>query len=103
MSPQLIAEVTLYATVDAGRKSTAFPGWGCPCCVSRQEPIVGYDSWPLLGDTPIEPGERRLLGFVFLSEKRLSSCGRQGHSTFGKAASWVSEGLHGQDAVVGLP
>lgn len=35
--------------------------------MSRQEPITGYDGWPLLGDTPIEPGEQRRLGFVFLS------------------------------------
>jgi hypothetical protein len=67
LSPQLIAEVTLYPTAEGGRKSAAFPGWGCPCCVSRQEPITGYDGWPLLGDTPIEPGEQRRLGFVFLS------------------------------------
>lgn len=67
MSPQLVADVTLYPTEEGGRKSAAFPGWGCPCCVSRQEPITGYDGWPLLGDTPIKPGEKRRLGFVFLS------------------------------------
>lgn len=67
LSPQLIAEVTLYSSENGGRKSTAFPGWGCPCCVTREDPIVGYDGWPLLGDTRIEPGDRRVLGFVFLS------------------------------------
>lgn len=67
MLPQLVAEVTLYPTEKGGRKSAALPGWGCPCCASRLEPITGYDGWPLLGDRPIEPGERRRLGFVFLS------------------------------------
>ena len=67
MSPQLVADVTLYPTSGGGRKSTVFPGWGCPCCISKQHPLVGYDGWPLLGDTPLEPGEQRRLGFVFLS------------------------------------
>jgi hypothetical protein len=64
---QLIADVTLYSAEEGGRKSATLPGWGCPCCVSQQEPITGYDGWPLLGDTSIEPGEQRRLGFVFLS------------------------------------
>lgn len=67
MSPQLIADVTLYPPSEGGRKSTAFPGWGCPCVVSKSQPIVGYDGYPLLGDTPLEPGTQRRLGFVFLS------------------------------------
>ncbi len=67
MSPQLVADVTMYPPSQEGRKSRAFPGWGCPCCISKEEPIVGYDGWPLLGDTPLEPGEQRRLGFVFLT------------------------------------
>jgi hypothetical protein len=67
MSPQIIADVTLYPPSAGGRSSTAFPGWGCPCCVSTQEPIEGYDGWPQLGDEPLEPGAKRRVGFVFLS------------------------------------
>jgi hypothetical protein len=49
------------------RRSPAFPGRGCPCCLSKETPIVAaYDGWPLLGDTAIKPGESRRLGFVFL-------------------------------------
>ena len=110
MSPQLIAEVTLYATADGGRKSTAFPGWGCPCCVSRQEPIVGYDGWPLLGDTPIEPGERRRLGFVFLSGEEAAVIMRQAETFYlweggfvGEAKVVQPEGLYGHDAIAGPP
>ncbi len=29
--------------------------------------MVGYDGLPLLGDTPMGPGEQRRLGFVFPS------------------------------------
>ena len=68
MTPQLIADVTLYRTDEGGRRSPAFPGWGCPCCLSKETPLVAaYDGWPLLGDTAIQPGESRRLGFVFLS------------------------------------
>ena len=66
-SPQLVADLTLYPTSLGGRESAAFPGWGCPCCISKGEPIVGYDGWPLLGESPLEPGEQRRVGFVFSS------------------------------------
>jgi hypothetical protein len=68
MPPQLVADVTLYATDEGGRKLTAQPGWGCPCCWSKSSPIVGYDGWPLLNE-PLAPGDRRRLGFVFSSEE----------------------------------
>ena len=68
MTPQLIADVTLYQTAEGGRRSPAFPGWGCPCCLAKETPIVAaYDGWPLLGEMAIQPGESRRLGFVFLS------------------------------------
>jgi hypothetical protein len=67
MSPQVIADVTMYPAAEGGRITTAYPGWGCPCCVSREQPIIGYDGWPLLGESTLEPGDRRRLGFVFLS------------------------------------
>jgi len=43
MSRQLQAVLTRYPTKDGGRVSPATPGWGCPCCVSNSDPIVGYD------------------------------------------------------------
>lgn len=67
MTPQLIADVTLYSTAAGGKKVAVQPGWGCPCCLSRDFPIVSYDGWPLLGDAPLTPGESRQVGFVFLS------------------------------------
>jgi hypothetical protein len=33
--------------------------------VSKSPPLLGYDGWPLL-DEPIEPGEHRRVGFVFV-------------------------------------
>jgi hypothetical protein len=67
MPPQLIADVTLYPTAIGGRNFAVQPGWGCPCCLSKALPIVGYDGWPLLGDAPLAPGESRRLGWVFIS------------------------------------
>jgi len=67
MSAALVADVAMYSTSNGGRESPALPGWGCPCMVSKGAPYVGYDGWPLLGDTPLNPGDQRRLGFVFLS------------------------------------
>lgn len=66
-SAQLTADLILYPSSEGGRTLTALPGWGCPCAISKSQPIVAYDEWPLLGDTTLEPGARRRLGFVFLS------------------------------------
>jgi hypothetical protein len=66
MSPQLVADVYLYQTADRGKKLTVLPGWGCPCSCSKSNDALFYDGWPLLG-APFPPGERRRLGFVFLS------------------------------------
>ena|ERR1700690_92864 len=65
-SPELIADVYLYPTDDGGKKLTVLPGWGCPCSCSKSSDSLFYDGWPLL-DEPFAPGERRRLGFVFLS------------------------------------
>ena len=65
LAPQLIADVVMYDTGEGGRKSAALPGWGCPCAPSKSEPVAGFDGFPLLGESPISPGEKRRLGFVF--------------------------------------
>ena len=68
MEPLLIADVYLYPTARSGRKTAVLPGWGCPCMPSKdEEPLIGCDGWPQLGDTPMAPGDTRRLGFVFLS------------------------------------
>ncbi len=71
--PQLVADVVLYPSDAGGRRTTAYPGWGCACMLSKSEPSVGYDGWPLLGDDPIKPGDSRRLGFVFFSPEGLEA------------------------------
>jgi len=71
MSPHLVADVYLYPTADGGKQLTVQPGWGCPCACSKSSDTVFYDAWPLL-EAPFAPGERRRLGFVFLSGESLS-------------------------------
>src|SRR5271170_404046 len=94
MHPQLTADVTMYPSDQGGRKSVAFPGWGCPCCLSKESPIVGRDGWPLLGDAPLAPGESRRLGFVFLS-------GEESAAIFKKAGMFfLWEGRFVGEAVV---
>lgn len=75
--PQLTADVTLYSTARGGRKGAIAPGWGCPCVLSEQNPSVGYDGWPLLGEDWMAPGETRRLGFVFLSGERTADLLRE--------------------------
>ncbi|HME09102.1 MAG TPA: hypothetical protein VKG25_18735 [Bryobacteraceae bacterium] len=93
MSPQLIADVTLYSAADGGKKIDAQPGWGCPCCCSKSSPFVGWDGWPLL-DEPLAPGDRRRIGFVFLS-------GEEAAEIFRKAGTfYLWEGRFIGEAVV---
>lgn len=67
MTPGLIADLQLYSTADGGKQIAARPGWGCPCLVSQQRPLSGYDGWPVLSE-PLQPGEMRTaVPFVFLS------------------------------------
>jgi len=37
--------------------------------VSRMQPLIGYDALPLIGDSPLLPGDVRRLGFYFLSSE----------------------------------
>ena len=68
-TPHLIAEVSMYEVTEGGRTGPAYSGWGCPCMLSRKEPLIGYDALPLIGDKPLLPGETRRLGFAFLSHE----------------------------------
>lgn len=65
--PQLVADVLMYETADGGRESAALPGWSCPVMVSNTKPWISWEALPLLRDDPLLPGQRRRLGFVFLS------------------------------------
>jgi hypothetical protein len=68
-APHLFAEVRMFDTADGGRKGPAYPGWGCPCMLSKADPLIGYDALPFLDDGNLLPGETRRLGFYFLSHE----------------------------------
>ena len=70
-SPDLRADVLLYATAEGGRKGPILPGYGCPCIISKSGALRGWDARLLLGDGPMYPGDRRRLGFVFLSPEAI--------------------------------
>jgi hypothetical protein len=63
-----------------------------------KEIAVGYDGWPLLGDTPLAPGDKRRLGFVFLSGEEAAQIMR----TAGKFYLWESR-IIGEATVVSDP
>lgn len=76
-SPHLVADVTLYPPDKGGRSAPIHPGWGCPCKPAKDEPA--WDGWPLLGDQPLAPGEKRRLGFYFISgEEAVKAMRRSG-------------------------
>jgi len=69
--PDLTAELYLYPTNAGGRKSLIGLGWGCVC--SKDKALVeGWTGYPLL-HSEMMPGERRTLGFVFLSSAKATS------------------------------
>lgn len=91
LQPQLVADVTLYP---AGiRKSAVAPGWGCPCCASKDGPIVGYDGFPLLGDTPMELGTQRRLGFVFVSGEEAANIMRRAGKFYLWEGGFIGEAI----------
>ncbi|SMF80351.1 hypothetical protein SAMN06265365_10928 [Tistlia consotensis] len=65
-TPELTVDLWLCATVDGGRTTPVAPGWGCPC--RAEGPGASFwDGFPILGERAMAPGERRRVGFVFLS------------------------------------
>lgn len=80
---QLVADVILYSAEEGGKRLSAQPGWGCPCSCSKSTEATFYDAWPLL-DEPFAPGERRTLGFVFLSGEEAAAAFRRA----GKFCLW---------------
>jgi hypothetical protein len=94
MLPQLKADVTLYPSSAGGRAGPVFPGWGCPCCLSKDTPIVAaYDGWPLLGELSFAPGDHRRLGFVFLSGEETAALFRKAGSFFLWEGGFIGEAV----------
>jgi hypothetical protein len=62
--PDLTVNLYIYPTDAGGRNGPIGLGWGCPCINKTLQ--EGWDGYPLL-EREMTPGERRRLGFVFLS------------------------------------
>jgi len=63
--PDLIADLYLYGEADGGKAMPICIGFGCPCCADKSL-SEGWDGYPLL-EREMTPGERRRVGFVFMS------------------------------------
>ena len=63
--PELTAELHLYSTEDGGKKLPLVLGYGCPCSTDK-DTREAWDGYPLV-DSPMMPGEKRTVGFIFLS------------------------------------
>jgi len=69
LKADLIADVTFYATEAGGKTAPVFSGYGCPCLVSKAEPLQGWDARLVFDGEPILPGQKRRVGFAFLSRE----------------------------------
>lgn len=63
--PDLVADFYLYPTSEGGKATSAVLGWGAPCMSSKTS-AEAWDGYPLL-ESEMKPGDRRRVGFVFLS------------------------------------
>lgn len=94
-APDLIADVEIYPADSSPRKGPLPPGFGCLCVTSKEPPVSGWDCWLMLGDEPMQPGDKRRIGFVFLSGEEAAAALR-GAGTF-----WLWDGGAIGDARVG--
>ena len=63
--PDLVVDLYLYPTAADGKTKAIALGYGCPC--SKDKSLAeAWDGYPLL-EAEMNPGERRRVGFVFLS------------------------------------
>lgn len=90
--PQLVADVWLYETANGGRACPALPGFGCLLMTSRDLPYSGWDGLLLLRDQPMHPGERRRLGFVFLTPESALPVFRQAERFYLWDGRFIGEG-----------
>jgi hypothetical protein len=67
-TPDLVADVRLYATSEGGKARPVRSGYGCPCFVEPDLGVGGWDARMQLADEPFKPGTERRVGFVFLTE-----------------------------------
>lgn len=91
--PQLMADVWLYESADGGRAGPALPGFGCVLMTNRELPYSGWDALLLLRDQPLHPGERRRLGFVFLTPESAVPIFSQAERFFLWDGRFIGEGL----------
>jgi hypothetical protein len=73
LQPQLTVELSLYDAAFSTRRGPILPGWGCPCIVDPDMRSHGWDGYPILGDEPMQLGETRVVGYVFLSGTEAAS------------------------------
>ena len=67
--PDLIADVRLYTASEGGVSHPIRATFRCPCSVTNINPPNMHTAELLLGSEPMHPGERRRIGFVFLTSE----------------------------------
>ncbi|WP_143007074.1 hypothetical protein [Ancylobacter rudongensis] len=92
--PDVIADLYLYPPRSGGRCLKIGFGWGCPCSLSKIS-VEAWSGYPLLA-CEMMPGERRRVGFVFLTSQAAVTA----LSTGGRFYLWET-GVIGEATIVG--
>nr|WP_295889878.1 Imm27 family immunity protein [uncultured Devosia sp.] len=75
----LIAEVRFYSSEVSGKTQPVFSGYGCPCMVSTAKPWTGWDARLVFEGGPIHPGQKRGVGFAFLTQEGAQTISKARH------------------------
>jgi hypothetical protein len=67
MDADLTADLYLYPTESGGKKWPVKDGYRCPCFAQKDTEPGGWDCLVLMGEPALNPGERRRVGFAFVS------------------------------------
>lgn len=68
----------LYSSAEGGKTVAVRAGFGCPCFTYKTTEAAGWEARLQLGNAHFEPGTKRRVGFVFLSEEGAGELKRVG-------------------------
>jgi len=74
----LIADVRLYAASEGGKTNEIRKGYRCPCAATNVSPAMMHSAELLIGEEPLNPGELRRVGFVFVTSEGAAAMRRAG-------------------------
>jgi len=66
LEPEMIVDLRLYPAVESPLNGPLLDRFRCPCSPEKNTNVEGWTCMGLLGERPLELGETRRVGLVFL-------------------------------------